>query len=104
MESTIVNHIIIVAKRMIASKYPLSTEMLLSILKKDTQMERFIAVKNGEMSNYDNKWAKLEANLVGCDPLAIGYLTVHPHIYISICAGTNISANDSLESLATHQC
>ena len=63
MESTIVNHIIIVAKRMIASKYPLSTEMLLSILKKDMQMERFIAVKNGEMSNYDNKWAKLEANL-----------------------------------------
>ena len=48
---------------MITSKYALSTEMLLSILKKDMQMERFIAVKNGEMSNYDNKWTKLEATL-----------------------------------------
>ena len=26
-------------------------------------MERFIAIKNGEMNNYDNKWAKIAATL-----------------------------------------
>ena len=37
----IVNHIIIVAKRMIASKYALSTGILFDRLKRDMQLERF---------------------------------------------------------------
>ena len=63
MESIIVNHIIIVAKRMIASRYVLSTEILFHRLKRDMQMERCIAIKKGEMSNYDNKWTKIAATL-----------------------------------------
>ena len=63
MESIIVNHIIIVAKRMIASKYVLSTDILFHRLKRDMQMERSIAIKKGEMSNYDNKWTKIAATL-----------------------------------------
>ena len=48
---------------MIASKYVLSQEILFDRLKRDMQMERFIAIKKGEMSNYDNKWTKIAATL-----------------------------------------
>ena len=38
-----------------ASKYVLSTDILFDRLKRDMQMERFIAIKKGEMSNYDGE-------------------------------------------------
>ena len=63
MESLIVNHIIIVCKSMIAKKYRLSIDILLSILKGDKEKERYIAIKKGEMHDYDSKWAKVAAAL-----------------------------------------
>ena len=57
------NHITIVCKSMIAKKYRLSIDILLSILKGDTEKERYIVIKKGEMHDYDSKWAKVAAAL-----------------------------------------
>ena len=58
-ESLIVNHIIILGKRMIAMKYRLSIEILLNMLKRDKEKEMYVAFKKGKMHDYDSKWAKL---------------------------------------------
>ena len=61
--SVTLNHIIIVGKMMIARKYLLSKEILLKLVKRDMQSERKIVINRGDMSEYDNKWAKIAATL-----------------------------------------
>ena len=62
-ESLIVNHIVILGKKMIAMKYRLLIEILLNMLKRDKEKEMYIAIKKGKMHDYDSKWAKLAAAL-----------------------------------------
>ena len=59
LEAPIINHVIVVGKRMIANKSFLSMDILFNMLKRDMQTERFIANKRGKISDHDNKWGKI---------------------------------------------
>ena len=63
IDSPMINHIIMVGKKMIANKGTLFLEVLLSILKKDRAMEKDISIKKGKMNDHDNKWANLTTAL-----------------------------------------
>ena len=62
-EAPIVNHVIVVGKRMIANKSFLSMDILFNMLRRDMQTERFIANKRGKISDHDNKWRKIAVAL-----------------------------------------
>ena len=55
----IVNHVIIVVKKIITNKYALSVDLLSNMLKKDLETERYIAIKTGKMQDWDSKWARM---------------------------------------------
>lgn len=58
-EMLVVNHIIIVGKTMIAGKYSLSVDILLTILKRDMITEKHIALERGKLCDHEKKWAGL---------------------------------------------
>ena len=51
----------------------LSINTLLRIVKNDMEMEKYLAMKTGDMSGYDGKWAKLAAEIEQ-DDNAVGWL------------------------------
>ena len=59
LDSPMVNHVIIVCKKMIAKNYLLSIDNLLRMLKRDMETERRIAKEKGKIGNHDDKWARL---------------------------------------------
>ena len=63
LDSPIVNHVIIVCKKMMANNYLFSIENLLRMLKIDMETERRITNKKGKICSHDNKWANLEVAL-----------------------------------------